>query len=115
MIGLIGVILGLSYVIILIVSTLLYFISKHMIKNNDNNKGKIKNQIAFNLYNEINWDNWKQDKEFENCKDEYFTVNEVLFCKIQHIKIDVSDPQHLATLDSLEEVLKLINIEKLIL
>jgi len=73
-----------------------------------------KKQIASRIHNNINWENWeKEGTEFT----EYFTINEVLWNRIQWLKDDLTEEQteELDTLKMLENVLNLINIEDIML
>lgn len=71
---------------------------------------KTKYEIALNIINSITWDNWM------NPDGTYMKVSEVLNNKIQFIRdkyfLDKNmDPEDLDTLNTLEEILLLVNVE----
>ena len=83
--------------------------------------------IAGGIYDEINWDNWEKEEDDTidftikmgrgpNDNEKYFSTNEVLYSRIQWIRESCLSPEsyneHFDTLEMLEKVLELVDIEK---
>jgi len=67
-----------------------------------------KKEKSQSIIDSIEWSNWKRED------GTYWTTNEVLYCKIQWIKEELGeDSEHIDTLEQLESVLNLINIDKI--
>jgi hypothetical protein len=70
-------------------------------------------EIFDNLIKDINWGNWEKEKHEEDEQTEYFDLCEVFYNKLEWVKENLLEDEHIDTIIQVQELLLLLNENKI--